>query len=164
MKRLTLLRHAKSSWKDNGLSDIERPLAKRGLRDAPMMGQRLAKQGLNPKLLLTSPAVRARQTAELIRPCFNSPSLEIRFEPDIYLARPGELLRILTTVSDGVDELILIGHNPGFTQLANMLLPDLALANLPTAGAVSMDCATESWRRIDAAEFTLGFYDYPKKP
>lgn len=164
MKRLTLLRHAKSSWKDDNLSDIDRPLAKRGLRDAPAMGQRLALKGLSPELLLSSSAVRTRQTAELVQPFFKNPSPKLTLEPAIYLARPGELLGVLAAVSDDIDELVLIGHNPGFTQLANMLLPDLALGNLPTAGAVAIDCETQSWRHLDRAQFKLRFYDYPKKP
>jgi phosphohistidine phosphatase len=162
MKRLTLLRHAKSSWDNEGLSDHDRPLAPRGRRDAPRMGTRLARRGLEPDLLLTSSATRARKTTELVAAALDSKPIETRIEPDIYLASPGELLAVLKAVEDEVRELILIGHNPGFTLLANMLLPEIRLANLPTAGAVCIDCDTESWQEIDDCDRRLVFYDFPK--
>jgi len=162
VKSLTLLRHAKSSWTDQGLADSERPLSKRGLRDAPGMGERLVQRGLKPDLILSSPATRAHQTAEYIAAGFESSGIEIRLEPSIYLASPGQLLKTLSNVSDAIDTLVLIGHNPGLTQLANMMLSDLALSNLPTAGAVAIDCDMESWRNIESERFSLRFYDYPK--
>jgi len=162
MKRVTLFRHAKSSWDNEKLSDHDRPLSARGRRDAPRMGERLAKRGLAPTLLLTSSAVRARQTAKLIAPALTNAKLATRIEPRIYLASPGQLFAILADVEDSVDELVLVGHNPGLTELANRLLPDLALDNLPTAGAVAIDCAMDSWSGIDAGPFTLRFHDYPK--
>jgi phosphohistidine phosphatase len=164
VKRLTLLRHAKSSWADTNLSDSERPLSNRGRRDAPEIGVRLGRRGLKPDLILSSPAVRARQTAELVAEALAHGSRDIRYEPAIYLASPGELLSVLASVNDGIGELILIGHNPGMTALANMLLSDLSLGNLPTAGAVAIDCDLISWRHIDAGSFSLRFYDYPKNP
>jgi phosphohistidine phosphatase len=164
VKRLTLLRHAKSSWAEHGLADDDRPLSNRGRHDAPRMGERLAARGLQPDLILSSPAVRARQTAALAAPAFRHAVIETRFESDIYLASPGELLRVLSHVDDTFHDILLVGHNPGLTTLANMLLPELALNNLPTAGAVSVDCATESWHEIDAARFSLRFYDFPKNP
>jgi phosphohistidine phosphatase len=163
MKRLILLRHAKSSWDDTGLADEDRPLAGRGLRDAPRMGERLAKHGAKPDLLLTSPAVRARRTAELVASALEQPGIVIRREPRLYLASPGELLDVISTVDDAVEELMLVGHNPGLTDFINKLLPELRLHNLPTAGVVAVNCDTDSWSRISAAGFRLRFYDYPKK-
>ena len=164
MKRLTLLRHAKSSWDETGIPDHDRPLAKRGLRNAPRMGKRLARRGVKPDLILSSSAKRARQTAELIEPALKHATLVLRADPQIYLASPGKLLALVAGIDDAVDELILVGHNPGFTQLANMLLPDLSLMNLPTAGAVGIDCEIESWAEIDSGRRGLRFYDFPKNP
>lgn len=165
MKRLTLLRHAKSSWSDGSLADIDRPLAKRGLRDAPRMADRLAQRGVKPDLILTSSARRARQTAELVEPALRrGRSLEIRVDPEIYLAGTGKLLDIVSALEDELDDVVLIGHNPGLTQLANTLLPTLRLANLPTAGSVGIDCAATNWRDVDSAVRSLRFYDYPKNP
>jgi phosphohistidine phosphatase len=162
MKRLILLRHAKSSWDHDGLADHDRPLAKRGLRDAPHMGKRLAQHGIAPKLLLTSSAVRARTTAELVIEALGRPDVEIRIEPAIYLASPGQLLDAVASQDDDVGELILVGHNPGMTQLANMLLPEFPLPNLPTAGTVGVDCDCASWSIFDTGPFRLRFYDFPK--
>jgi phosphohistidine phosphatase len=128
------------------------------------MGKRLARRGLEPDLLLTSSATRARKTTELVAAALDRQAIVTRVEPDIYLASPGELLALLKTVDDEVGELVLIGHNPGFTLLANMLLPDIRLANLPTAGAVCIDCDTASWQEIDACDRRLVFYDFPKNP
>lgn len=126
------------------------------------MGQRLARHGSKPDLILSSPAVRARQTAELIALALDYPADDLRCDAAVYLARPGELLKVLANVDDGIGELILVGHNPGMTELANMMLPGLALPNLPTAGAVAIDADVAHWRRIDAGPFKLRFYDFPK--
>ena len=162
MKRLTLLRHAKSSWDNRRLADHDRPLAGRGRRDAPRMGQRLAAHGLKPDLLLCSTARRARETAELVAPPLGAPP--VAHDADIYLATPGALLAVLARQDDAVDELVMIGHNPGFTELANMLLPGLRLGNLPTAGAVALTADAATWRDFDSAAYALRFYDYPKNP
>jgi phosphohistidine phosphatase len=162
VKNLTLFRHAKSSWDERGLADRKRPLSKRGLRDAPIMAARMFERGLEPDLLLSSPATRARQTAEFLAKAFSSAAPNLRLEPSLYLASPGELLAAVSAVSDDIDSMILIGHNPGLTRLANLLLSDLALANLPTAGAVSIDCETDSWHGIESGAFSLRFYDFPK--
>jgi phosphohistidine phosphatase len=162
VRQLTLLRHAKSSWADSRLSDHDRPLANRGLRDAPRMGRRLEARGIAVDLMLTSTAVRARQTAELVDAALSRSPHAIREEPRIYLASPGELLEVLSAVEDVINALVLVGHNPGLTQLANLMLRDLALPNLPTAGVVAVDCDIDSWSAIASARFSLRFYDYPK--
>ena len=163
MKILTLLRHAKSSWDDAGLADHDRSLAKRGYHDAPRMGRRLAELGLEPDLLLTSSALRARQTAELVEPKLRNDRLTVAVDPNLYLASPGELLHVLQQTAASIDCLVMVGHNPGLTQLANMLLPTLNLDNLPTAGAVAIECDVENWAQLDAAARKLLFYEYPKK-
>ena len=161
MKRLTLLRHAKSSWDNDRLTDHDRPLAARGLHDAPLMGSRLAEQGLAPGLLLSSTALRARQTAELVAPAFSRIQPRLALEPRLYLATPGEMLAVVAALDDELDEVILIGHNPGLTDLANRMLPNLKLDNLPTAGAIAIDCVVDRWRDIDAASFRLHLRDRP---
>lgn len=161
MKHLTLLRHAKSSWSDTGLADIRRPLADRGRRDAPLMGRRLAAHGLRPDLLLTSPAKRAEQTADLIEPAFGA-APERLTDARLYHASPGEILSVLADTEDRFGDVIVVAHNPGLTLLANMMLPDLKLTNLPTSGAIAINCDTASWRTIDDARFSLNFHDTPK--
>ena len=162
MKRLILLRHAKSSWSDDGLPDSERPLSGRGERDAPRMGARLNERSIRPNLVLSSPALRARRTATLVARALDYRDDKIRFDARLYLATPLEILAVIAEQADAVDYLLVVGHNPGLTELTNLLLPDLGLANLPTAGTVVVDCATERWAEIRNAQRRLVHYDYPK--
>ena len=162
MKRLILLRHAKSSWSEDGLADSERPLSGRGERDAPRMGARLRQRGIRLGLVLSSPALRARRTATLVARALEYPDDAIRLDPTLYLATPEEILAVVAEQADAVDCLLVVGHNPGLTELTNLLLPTLNLANLPTAGTVVLDCATERWAEVRAAQRHLVYYDYPK--
>jgi phosphohistidine phosphatase len=162
VKRLILLRHAKSSWSDDGLSDSERPLSGRGERDAPRMGVRLRERGIRPDLVLSSPALRARRTASLVARALDYPDDAIRLDATLYLAAPVEILAVVAEQADAVDCLLVVGHNPGLTELTNLLLPELELANLPTAGTVVVDCATERWAEVRNAQRRLVYYDYPK--
>src|ERR1043166_6098317 len=116
MKTLILLRHAKSSWKDDSLADIDRPLKDRGISDADLIGEWIRQQKIVPDLVLSSPAKRARQTAELV---LKSARLKVepRFEERIYEASTRQLFQVLSHVEDAVTSLILIGHNPGFEDL-----------------------------------------------
>lgn len=162
MKTLTLIRHAKSSWDEPGKLDFERPLNRRGQRDAPKMGQRLAGRGFAPDLLVSSPALRALTTAQIIADRIDYPQANIVRERDLYLASLGKLLDITASQDDTVDHLVLFGHNPGFTAYANYLVPGVT-DNVPTCGVVSMRIATDTWAIYDRPQATLDFFDYPKK-
>lgn len=162
MKRLSLVRHAKSSWKDSRLADIQRPLSGRGKRDAPAMAARLEARGLHPVLILSSPAERAKATAEALADGLGYPRERIRIEPDLYLADSGTLARITARFDDTWNDVLLVAHNPGLTDFVNRLLPSLALDNLPTSGVVAVDCAGLRWAEIERGGATLAFYDYPK--
>ena len=119
MKTLYLLRHAKSSWDDPSLDDFDRPLSKRGRKAAPLIGRYMAEHGWQPDLALISPAVRARNTWELVSAELRAP-VETRFEPTIYMAEPDALLALLRE-TDTLRSVILVGHNPGLEQLAAIL-------------------------------------------
>ena len=121
MKTLTLVRHAKSSWKHRGLSDRERPLNKRGKRDAPVMGKRVAKTGLRPSQIISSPAVRAWVTAKAFAKALNYPIEFLQREDGLYLASLDNLLDVVATQDTGFNSLMLFGHNPGLTDFANYL-------------------------------------------
>jgi phosphohistidine phosphatase len=162
VKRLILLRHAKSSWAKHGQPDLARPLSGRGERDAPRMGARLHERGIHPDLVLSSPALRAATTAALVARELDYPGDGIRLDPRLYLAAPAEILNIVAEQSDEIRCLLVVGHNPGFTDLTNLLLPELGLANLPTAGTVVLDCVIERWAEIRHARQRLFLYDYPK--
>jgi phosphohistidine phosphatase len=163
VKQLILFRHAKSSW-DDDVTDVDRPLAGRGERDAPRMGKRLDARHARPGLILTSHAARAQRTAELVAKPLGIKRREVRVERALYLASPDEILAVVASQDDSVSCVLLVGHNPGLTELVNKLLPDLALDNLPTSGVVAIDLSTTSWRNVSTARAKLAYYDYPKNP
>ncbi|APG28978.1 hypothetical protein A7E78_02145 [Syntrophotalea acetylenivorans] len=161
-KRLTLLRHAKSSWRDPDLTDFDRPLNKRGQRDAPMMGRRLAKRGFAPDLFLVSPALRTRLTAEIIAEQLEVDIGKLSFDHGIYLAGAHELINLLRCIDEQLQDVLLIGHNPGITDLANYLV-GACIENVPTCGVFSVSLPITSWRDLEGTAGNLLFYDYPKK-
>ena len=162
--RLILFRHAKSSWKQPQLADHDRPLSKRGERDAPVMGARLKARGARPAAILSSTAERALATARHVADALDVPGDTVRSSRRLYVAGALQILRFITEQPGEWPELIVVGHNPGFTELANLLLPDLGLDNLPTAGCVAMEFPVLDWSDIGLSPATLLYLDYPKKP
>lgn len=147
MKSLYLLRHAKSSWSDATLADLDRPLNKRGRRDAPRMGAALA-QRFSPLLFHVSPARRARLTFDGLRRGW--PGLgeaHCNIDEALYTFDLDDLLGWLAN-RDGEDRLALIGHNPAFTDLVNFFAGDGALENLPTAGWVELSLPLTQWSGV----------------
>lgn len=161
MKILTLVRHAKSSWDDSGLSDRERPLNRRGERDAPVMGQRIAEHDIRPSLIITSPAVRARTTAKILAREIGYPIEFLQREDSLYLASLDDLLGAVVTQESDFNSLMVVGHNPGLTEFANYLIPGLT-NNLQTAGVVSVKVDIEDWNLYSQPTAELLVYDYPK--
>jgi len=160
-RRLTLIRHAKSIWDALNLRDFDRPLNRRGERDAPEMGQRLKQIDFLPEQLISSPAQRARQTAEIIAAQIGLREERILFDEGLYLASLEDLLNIIRNLDDRLLQVALCGHTPGLTELAAWLTgrgPD----NLPTAAIFGVSLDLKSWDdlEIDMAEQTL--YDFPK--
>ncbi|HHO48006.1 MAG TPA: histidine phosphatase family protein [Desulfobacteraceae bacterium] len=162
MKRLVLCRHAKSSWKDSSLADIDRPLNGRGKRNAPEMGRRLLARGIKPDLIVSSPARRAYATAAYLAEELGVPEREIRVVEAIYDAYPMKLLEIIRTIDAGHDQVLMVGHNPETTILAN-LLGRLRLENVPTCGIVALDFGVRSWEEIEEARGALVFFDSPRR-
>ena len=160
MKYLTLLRHAKSSWKDPACDDFDRPLNKRGRQDAPLIGQRLAILGEVPEIIISSPAKRARRTAELVAAAMPYQSSTILYEPRIYEAGLGTLFELVSQLDEDWQNVMLVGHNPGLTDLANALAP-CKLDNIVTCGVVKLAFRVDSWRDIQFNSGRLLFYDYP---
>lgn len=162
MKTLTLLRHAKSSWKDSSLSDRERPLNGRGKRDAPVMGERLKKAGVRPSLIISSPAKRAWTTAKVVADVLGYPREFLQRDDRLYLASPRNLREILAEQDPGFNSIMLVGHNPGMTDFANQLVPGLT-SNIPTCGVVSVSYDGGDWDLSAGYEPVLALYDYPKR-
>ncbi|NOQ47451.1 MAG: histidine phosphatase family protein [Desulfobulbaceae bacterium] len=161
MKRLLLCRHGKSSWKDLGLEDFDRPLNKRGKRDAPGMGKILVRREIRPDLIVSSPAKRARKTAQHLARELEYPKKRIVYMGAIYGADPDDLLTCIHSFDDRFDQVIMVGHNPGFTLLAN-ILGNLSIFNVPTCGIVALDFAVAAWQDVGRKEGDLVFFDYPK--
>jgi phosphohistidine phosphatase len=161
MKILTLVRHAKSSWKDTSLTDRDRPLNKRGKRDAPEMGRRIAAAGIRPSLIVSSPATRAWTTAKVIANEIGYPREFLQRDNALYLASVNGILDVIASQDVGFNSLMLVGHNPGFTDLANYLVPGLT-NNVPTAGVISVELDTDEWTLYDKPDTELLLYDFPK--
>jgi phosphohistidine phosphatase len=161
MKTLTIVRHAKSSWKDRRLSDRERPLNKRGERDAPIMAKRVVEASVRPSQIISSPAVRAWTTAKVFAKSLNYPIEFLQREDGLYLASLDNLLDVVATQDPGFNNLMLFAHNPGLTDFANYLVPGLT-SNLPTAGVVSVNLESDDWLLYDRPPAELLIYDYPK--
>ena len=163
MKSLTIVRHAKSSWKHHGLSDRERPLNKRGERDAPIMAKRVADADIRPSQIISSPAVRAWTTAKIFARELGYPAEFLQREDGLYLASLDNLLDVVATQDASFNHLMLFGHNPGLTDFVNYLVPGLT-SNLPTSGVVSVNLETEDWMLYDRPPVELALHEYPKKP
>ena len=155
------MRHAKSSWSSGNLSDRQRPLNRRGERDAPVMGQRLSGHGIRPSLIVASPAVRAWTTAQIVAQEIGYPKEFLQREDGIYMASLDGLLDTVVAQDNGFNSLMLVGHNPGMTALANFLSPGIT-DNLPTAGIVSVQIDRDDWHLYEQPETELIAYDYPK--
>ncbi len=162
MKSLFLVRHAKSSWDNPRLDDIARPLNSRGLKNAPEMGLRLSKAGVKPSLFISSPAVRAFETAKMISKSLIYPVDEIVIASQLFHASTQECLELIKTLDNKYSSAMLFGHNPGFTQLGNYL-GNLTIDNIPTAGILALEFQIEDWKDIEKGNGKFIFFDYPKK-
>ena len=162
MKTLTIVRHAKSSWDNPGLSDHERPLNKRGHRDAPLMGRRIARHGIRPSLIVSSPAVRAWSTARAVARAVGYPYEFLEKEPLLYHASVDRILDVIRAQDERCNNLMLFGHNPGFTDFANFLVPGLT-NNMPTAGVVCVEIDQDDWNLYEQPKTRLLVHDWPKK-
>ena len=145
MKKLLLMRHAKSSWKKKNLADIERPLSPRGEKDALAMGRLLRKKDLVPDLIIASPAVRARQTAQAVAEKSHYPK-EVLFIETLYMAEAPEILGALASLPDEVNSVLLVGHNPGLEYILQVLTGKIE--SLPTATIAYLSLPVSHWPEI----------------
>ncbi len=142
MKNLLVLRHAKSSWKHPELADHDRPLNKRGQRDAPRMGELLREQNLIPDLIISSTAKRARQTAEIVADT-SGYQADIQFERAYYASEPEAIIDILQRVADDINCAMIIGHNPDLEELVEILTGDWE--RMPTAALALIELPIDKW-------------------
>lgn len=160
-RRLILLRHAKSSWDDPSLSDIQRPLNKRGERDAPRMGKLLHEKNIRPDVIISSDATRAITTARLVASELDYELSDIRQNHALYLASPRTMLDVLKSSALNDDDVMLVAHNPGMTELANHL-SDRRIDNLPTCGVFVIESDTENWEQLANTPGTCAGFFCPK--
>ncbi|HEY0098306.1 MAG TPA: histidine phosphatase family protein [Pyrinomonadaceae bacterium] len=145
MKTIHLLRHAKSSWKDPGQSDFERPLNGRGREAAPLVGQFMLQKKVRPNLILSSPAERARQTAALVIKAANLDA-ELRFDERIYEADAARLLEVVSQIDEAAGVALLVGHNPGMEDLLTTLTGERHA--MPTAALARIILDVEKWGKV----------------
>ncbi len=162
MKKLFLIRHAKSSWSDPSVADFYRKLNKRGKRDAPFMANTLATRGEKPDIIISSPAKRAKKTARFMAKGVGYPENEIIYDETIYTSSTTDLYHVLQSIKEMHTTVFFIGHNYAITDLAEELISQ-QLLNIPTSGIVAMNCDIAQWKDIKPGCGTLLFFDYPKK-
>lgn len=164
MKKLILVRHAKSSWDNTDLADFDRPLNERGKKDAPRMGKRLKERGTHPDIMLTSPAIRALHTCQVIAGALDFSLAKIKTDRDLYHASDDQLLKVISRLpesSDNEQVVMLFGHNPGLTEFAERLLNE-TFDNIPTCGIVSAVLQIEKWRDVSWGCGKKEYFDFPK--
>ena len=162
MKELCLVRHAKSSWKYPKCDDFERPLNKRGRKNAPFMGKIVRELGFSPNLIITSPATRAAMTARAFAFEINYPHEKIQYLASVYESDEIELIHILERLDDRLNKVMLIGHNPALTSLANRT-GNYPISNIPTSGVFCVVLDIPSWSLIKKNPGKLKYFDFPKK-
>ncbi len=160
MKKLYLIRHAKSDWSNPSLDDYDRPLNKRGKKNAPKIGEYFNKKKVYPDLIISSPAYRARSTALKIAKQINY--LEtIEFNEHLYEASLKTILEIISFIKDVNDDVFIIGHNPSLNMLAFYLVD--FNENIPTSGILEIEFNCNTWREVTKSNAKLLSFEYPKK-
>jgi len=159
-RTLYLLRHAKSSWKDDSLRDFDRPLKERGRDAAKQIGKRLAAEKPQPELVVCSPAVRTRETADIVLKHAHL-KVDLNFDERIYEASLRDLLQVVADIPDGKQVAMMIGHNPGFEELVAFLSGEHR--RMPTCGLAKIRLEVASWKDVRAGEGTLEWFIAPKE-
>jgi len=160
MKKLYIIRHAKSSWKDETLNDFDRPLNKRGKKDTPFMANILKQKGVFPDVIISSPAQRAKSTAQLIAKELNF-TKQIKYNETLYEADINDLFTAIQKIDEPCDIIFLIGHNPSLNMFAKSLV-DLK-ENIPTCGIVEIEVHCEYFKNFNSTCIKLLSFKFPKK-
>ena len=161
MKTLLLIRHAKSDWDDASLRDFDRPLNERGKQDAPRMARRLLDKKITVDAFISSPAKRARKTAEFFAKAFGREKEDIHFFESLYLAPAPVFFEVISGISDDYDSIAVFSHNDGITDFANMLT-DARIDNSPTCGIFAIKSDIKTWKDFGEESNRFDFFDYPK--
>lgn len=161
MKTLLVMRHAKSSWDDPGQRDFDRPLNKRGKKDAPRMGRALAARGLHPDLVLASPAARVKLTLEAFLPAAGI-EIEPRYEESLYGASAAEMMALVRRLPAAARCALLVGHNPGLEELVGRLSGSSGVT-MSTAALACLEVPGETWSGVEDGGANLAWLLRPKE-
>lgn len=162
MKTLYLVRHAKSSWKDPTLADIDRPLNKRGKRDAPKMAEHVARKIDRPGMFISSPSKRTKVTAKHFLEAFGlDQKKDLEVDPDLYHGLEEDIELCVSRLDDKLDSVMLFIHNPSITSYVNHKAGS-DFANIPTCAIAAIELDMNSWKNISETNGKLAFYYYPK--
>jgi phosphohistidine phosphatase len=148
------MRHADARWNDPAISDLERPLNRRGIGAAQAMARRLLELQLIPDLLLTSPARRTQQTADIVARELSLPARRVRHEEGLYLASAADMLKLVHATGPRVAHLLVVAHNPGVSELVQLLLPQRGTVGMATAAVCSIAFDATHWSAIASAAVT----------
>ena len=164
MKYILLLRHAKSSWEDPGLEDFDRPLAERGLSDAPLVGKYLKKTGNKPDYVVSSPAERAKQTTLLALEAMKRDESIVKWDNDLYFESATKYIKAIQSAPDSTDKMMIVGHNPLMEATATALSGgrDRTAFRIPTAGLVCLESYADRWEQINPGTCQVKFMMIPK--
>jgi phosphohistidine phosphatase len=161
MKSILLVRHAKSSWEDLSMADFDRPLNDRGKRDAPAMAERLAQRHVEIDAFVSSPAKRARKTAEIFSKSLRQNKKDVQFKEELYEASEADFAEVVRSLPDDANVVAIFSHNPGITDYANSLTGS-RIDNIPTSGIFAVKADVDDWKKFDSASKEVWFFDYPK--
>lgn len=161
MKELLVIRHGKSSWDNPDLDDHERPLAKRGRKAAPTMGARLRECDAVPQRMVTSDALRARETATGVAEAAGVGADAVDHEPRLYTADAATVLAVVRDLDDRFERIAIVGHNPALHEFVHRI-GELRVDKLPTAAVVHLRFAVSGWSAVDWGSAEVVDYDYPK--
>jgi|LZCG01.1.fsa_nt_gb phosphohistidine phosphatase len=161
MKKLYIVRHAKSSWEHPELPDEQRPLIEKGLRRTKRINDYFIEHGIVVDLIISSPAVRAFETAKIVGKALKHKEKEIKIDSLLYAADANRLFNLFYDLPAGVDSLMIVGHNPTLTNFANhFIVPKID--SLPTSGVVCIEFKVDKWEEISSLNGTLKFFITPK--
>ncbi|SRR6056297_427238 len=161
-KQLYIVRHGKSSWEYDNVDDIDRPLKTRGINDAYKMAERLDIRNKYPQEIYSSPATRAMHTSLIFARTLNYPLRNLRVEDILYNGSLKEIMDFIKSIDNSITSVMIFGHNPNFTDLANEFLKE-QIDNLPTSGIASLNFKVEKWEDISRKNASTELVDYPKK-
>ena len=161
MKKILFIRHAKSDWGNPNLSDMDRPLNKRGKRDAPGMGRRFLKLNMKPDCIYRSPSTRTTQTIDLLTHTAQWQDVDIKEEDWLYHASNQDYLTGIENLNNDQNYICLCAHNPGITDIVNYLSGEY-IVNMPTCAIALIDFQTGDWKEVSGSTGNLLHFDFPK--